>query len=341
MNKALHLQFAPAQRPLNFAASRPWLAPLAGYSDLPFRMLCRNYGAAVCETEMVSAKGLLFSCGPTSRLLRSNAQDQPLVIQLFGADPECMASAVTLLRKLGHTAFDCNFGCPVRKVARQGAGAALMADTERALAIGKAMLAAARAHMESRPDAHVGFKLRLLPNGAAPTDLGRSLEDAGASWLCLHPRTMADGFGGIARHEETARLVSAVGIPVIASGDMWDAAAAAQCLAQTGAATVMYARGALRGPIVFMRHMELMAGGSARAPDKTEIAQMIRHHVTLARQLAEGDGYFRKMRSLLPRYARGTQGVAVLRQRLCLCETWEQMEAALTEFLENNKLADV
>lgn len=323
-----------------FIPAAPWLAPLAGYSDLPFRLLCREYGAAVCETEMLSAKGLLYRSPGTGRLLRSVPQDQPLVVQLFGGDPESMGQALLILRRHGYRHFDCNMGCPVRKVMRQKAGSALMAEPALALAIGRAMLAAAKEHGPELPEipAQVGFKLRLAPNAKGDAaSLARALEDSGASWLCLHPRTAADGFGGHARWEEIARLVKAVAIPVIASGDLLEASDGIACLKETGAATVMYARGALRNPLIFSQHIGLIKGSPAQASDHAAILAIIRRHIELTRQTDEDRAAFRKIRSIIPRYARMLAGVHQLRQALCACENWKDMELALLKFWEEEK----
>lgn len=324
---------------LTFAAA-PWLAPLAGYSDLPFRLLCREYGARVCETEMVSSRGLVYETQGTGKLLRSVAADRPLVVQLFGGDPSCMAEAVLRLRGLGYDAFDCNMGCPVRKVMKQKAGAALMGEPALALEIAQAMLAAARAEGENLPhgQAVVGFKLRLDPERRTSfiVDFGRRLEDMGASWLCLHPRTARDGFGGEADWREIEALAAAVAIPVIASGDLASAEAALACLRETGAATVMYARGSLRNPRIFSQHLALLAGNGAEPLSRQALREMVRRHVELARQYCGDRQAFVKMRSIIPRYVRDFAGVNVLRQRLCQCTAWDELDRALDEFLDRD-----
>ena len=115
-----------------FSPAQPWLAPLAGWSDLPFRLLCREQGAAVCCTEMISAKGLVYGGAATRELLAVSPEDTPLVAQLFGAEPSFMAEAAKRLLDMGFAWFDCNMGCSVPKVTRTGAGAALCRDTDRA-----------------------------------------------------------------------------------------------------------------------------------------------------------------------------------------------------------------
>ena len=131
MTKVFQLPTCPSNPDtLPIGPQYPWLAPLAGYSDLPFRLLCREYGAAVCVTEMVSAKGLVYESPGTNELLMTLPEDQPLVVQLFGAEAFFLGRAVELLRQAGYGWFDLNMGCSVSKVLRQGAGAAMLGDVE-------------------------------------------------------------------------------------------------------------------------------------------------------------------------------------------------------------------
>ena len=184
---------------LPLGRSAPWLAPLAGYSDLPFRMLCRSYGAACCVTEMVSVKGLTMSRNPaTERLLETlpgpaPAGDNPLVVQLFGCEPERFRASTAMLAEWGYTAFDLNAGCPVKKVLKSGGGAKLLDDPDLLVSIARAMVEAAG----SLP---VGVKTRLGFETGKDVflDLGKRLEDAGVSWMTLHPRYGRQMFTGTA-----------------------------------------------------------------------------------------------------------------------------------------------
>lgn len=382
----------PGQTFLPLAPDAPWLAPLAGYSDLPFRLLCREYGAAVCETEMISAKGLAYRSPGTGELLASLPADQPLVVQLFGADAALMGAAVSRLRALGYRWFDCNMGCSVPKVMRQGAGAALLGDSVAALAVARAMVAAARADepcplsppvaaTPTLPDgtgagisgvAGVGFKLRLGLDTARPAlpDLALRLEDLGAAWLTVHPRTARQGFGGHADWDCLARLRGRLSIPLIASGDLFSAEDGLRCLAATGVNAVMYARGAMHDPAIFTAHRALMADSAAGiAASRTDVPgavpscaaasgtaasgtaasgtaladapvsghaalrAMIERHVALARAHGGDGAALFKMRSVVPRYVRALPGSRALRQRLCRCTHWQELEALLDEFL--------
>ena len=209
MHKAFFLPESPANPDsLPFDREHPWLAPLAGYSDLPFRLLCRQYGAAVCVTEMVSAKGLVYRSPGTGELLQSLPEDQPLVVQLFGAEASFLQRAVEMLRDVGYGWFDLNMGCSVAKVLKQGAGAAMLGDVPNALEVARAMLQAAG-------PGRVGFKIRLGLDSQRHVwrDLSLRLQDLGAGWITLHPRTARQGFGGEAAHEVLAELKQALDIP--------------------------------------------------------------------------------------------------------------------------------
>ena len=327
---SLSLPSCPANpTALPFGREFPWLAPLAGYSDLPFRLLCREYGAAVCVTEMVSAKGLAYQSPGTNELLQTLPEDQPLVVQLFGAEPVFLGRAVTLLREAGFGWFDLNMGCSVPKVLRQGAGAAMLDHVDNALAVARAMLAAAG-------PGRVGFKLRLGLDAARPVlpDLALRLEDAGAGWLTLHPRTARQGFGGTADWEALARLVPRLSIPLLASGDLFSAADGLACLERTGVAGLMYARGALHNPAVFADHAALCRGCVPKPQDAVGLKAMILRHIALARRHCPGRAALWKMRSVVPRYVRALPGARALRQELCRCEDWEAVAAALDKFLD-------
>lgn len=308
----------------------PWLAPLAGYSDLPFRALCREYGAAVCVTEMVSAKGLFYGNPGSTRLLQTDPADAPLVVQIFGSEPEIMAYATRRLRKTGFHYVDCNMGCSVRKVMRQGAGAALLASPERASEVARAVLRAAAEPLDDAPPAAVGFKLRLgvTPDKTVARELSLRLEDAGASWLCLHPRYAVQGFSGDADRSQIADLVPRLSIPLLASGDLFDAASGVRLLAETGAAGVAYARGALKDPSVFAKHRAVLEGAKPSPPNSEDLLKLAKRHVELARLHDEGRGFVR-IRSLLPRYAKNCVGVGELRRALCACASWDEIYAAL------------
>lgn len=324
-------QFTAPFPALPIGPDKPWLAPLAGYSDLPFRMLCRRYGAACCETEMVSAKGLLYGGQGSQRLLTSAAGDSPVVLQLFGSEPDIFARVMPGLLARGFTHFDLNCGCSVRKVTKSGSGSALMAKPGVLADIVRVMVAAAG-------PGNVGVKLRLGQDADTHNymELGQRLADLGVGWLTLHPRTARQLFGGQAQWEHIAELVRGVPAPVIASGDLFTAEDAARCLSATGCAGVMFARGALMDPMIFDRLKDILAGREPRLRTAQALAEAACAHIALSRELDGSGGAFRALRAFLPRYAKGFSGIRALRQRLLECQDWDELasQAATIATLE-------
>ncbi|MBQ4124473.1 MAG: tRNA-dihydrouridine synthase [Desulfovibrio sp.] len=302
---------------------------MAGYSDLPFRCLCREEGAACCVTEMVSAKGLWYDGLNTWKVLETVPWDTPLVVQLFGAEADCLGWAVRRLREKGFAWFDLNMGCSVPKVARQGAGSAMLRDPDNALACARAMIAAAL-------PGHVSFKLRLGVGRDAVNwlDLALRLEDAGAGLVTLHPRTAQEGFGGQAHWEAIAEAKRRLGIPVLASGGLFAAEDGVRCLKETGADGVMYARGALARPSVFKEHKALLRGEPAgKEIPAGELRRLIRRHMELIGRFGSEDNALYRLRSIVPRYVRSIPGVRLLRQRLCACQSLGELDGILDAFL--------
>ncbi len=327
---------APAST-LPIGPDKPWLAPLAGYSDLPFRMLCRRYGAACCETEMVSVKGLLYGGQGSQRLLTSATGDSPVVLQLFGSEPDIFERVMPGLLQRGFTHFDLNCGCSVRKVTKSGSGSALMAKPGVLCEIVRVMVAAAG-------PGNVGVKLRLGQDAGTHNymELGQRLADLGVGWLTLHPRTARQLFGGQAHWEHIAELARAVPVPVIASGDLFTAEDAARCLRETGCAGVMFARGALMDPMIFDRLRDILAGREPRLRTAQALAEGAMAHIALSRELDGTGGAFRALRAFLPRYAKGFSGIRALRQRLLECQDWDELlaQAATIATLEPQEHAE-
>ena len=305
----------------------PWLAPLAGYSDLPFRLLSKRHGCGVCCSEMVSVKGLAYKNAGTRRLIATCPEDDPMVLQLFGAEADFFKPVMDKLVNLGFRNFDLNAGCPVRKVIKSGSGAMLMEDQDKLVRIASIMVDKAATH----PDGgRVGVKFRLGFNKGDDVylDLARRLEDVGVDWVTLHPRYGRQMFGGQADWSKLALLKQAVSIPVIASGDLFTAADGVRCVEETGVDTVMFARGALYDPSIFARYTSLRRGEELPAQDGTHLAAIVREHIRLTKEF-EGDGRsFRKIRSIIPRYAKGLKGIRALRGSLLACENWEDLEKA-------------
>ena len=313
---------------------RPWLAPLAGFSDLPFRLLCHEQGCCTGVTEMVSAKGLIYQSPGTKELLQTCEQDAPLIVQLFGSEEDFLVQSIERLREAGYRYFDLNCGCPVRKVVKTGSGAALLKDTEHLLRIAKAMISA------TEPGC-MGFKIRLGWHVGQPVylPLAKDLEALGAGWVTMHPRFGAQGFTGHADWSHLKILKDNTSLPVVASGDLFQAEDAVKCVEQTGVDSIMFARGALNDPLIFSRYLCLRR---KEMPDDKSCSSMIALIHRLSELYAE-HGMERlgllKMRTLVPRFLKGLPGARALRRDIVFCKSWDDvftiLETCLAEPEEN------
>lgn len=250
-------QIGPVEVP-----TRLVLAPMAGVSVQAFRRQGRRYGAGLVCSEMVSCAGIEHGNERTLGYLRVAADEHPLAIQLFGSEARPMADAARMVEAVGADIVDINFGCPVRKVTRTGAGAHLLEEPDLACQIVEAVAKAV--------DVPVTVKLRRgVANGSrACLELAPRLVDAGAASLTLHPRSAEQMYTGTADHELTAELVSLVDVPVVASGDVTSWARAQRILAATGAEAVMVGRGAQGNPWALREIVD----GDATEPTREEVA---------------------------------------------------------------------
>jgi len=263
--------------------TRVVLAPMAGVSVQAFRRQGRRYGAGLVCSEMVSCAGLEHRNERTLGYLRVAADEHPLAIQIFGAEAAVMADAAKMVEAAGADLVDVNFGCPVRKVTKTGAGATLLDDPDRACGI-----VAAMADAVSIP---VSVKMRRgLENGSRTClEVGPRLVDAGAASLTLHPRSAKQMYTGEADHALTAELVALVDVPVVASGDVTSRARAQTVLATTGAAAVMVGRGAQGNPWALREILDDVAAAPSREEIVAELILFIRETVReLGEQRASG-----------------------------------------------------
>jgi tRNA-dihydrouridine synthase B len=237
------------------------LAPMAGVSVQAFRRQGRRYGAGLVCSEMVSCAGLSHGNERTLGYLRIGRDEQPLAVQIFGSEPAVMAEAARMVEDAGADLVDINFGCPVRKVTKTGAGATLLEEPDRACAIVEAV-----ANAVATP---VSVKMRRgVENGSrAALAIGPKLVEAGAASLTLHPRSARQMYTGSADHALTAGLVDLVDVPVIASGDVVSRGRAEEILATTGCAAVMVGRAAQGNPWALGE----IAGRSEGTPSKDEV----------------------------------------------------------------------
>jgi tRNA-dihydrouridine synthase B len=259
-------------------STRVVLAPMAGVSVQAFRRQGRRFGAGLVCSEMVSCAGIEHRNERTLGYLRVSGDEHPLAIQIFGSEPETMAEAARLVEAAGADLVDVNFGCPVRKVTKTGAGATLLEEPERACRVVDAV--------SSAVSVPVTVKLRrgLEDGSRACLEVGPRLVEAGAQALTLHPRSAKQMYTGVADHSLTAELVELVDVPVIASGDVTSRARAQAVLAATGAAAVMVGRGAQGNPWVLR---ELVDGEPAEPTREEVVAELVLFVRETMRELGE------------------------------------------------------
>jgi tRNA-dihydrouridine synthase B len=309
--------------------SRLLLSPLAGVSDLPFRLVARGLGCRFAFAEMISAAALVRGSPRTVRMLRTEPADAPLGVQLFGADPVQAARAVEILCERPPALIDFNAACPVRKVVRRGEGAALLKDPAALKAILRAMA--------SRASVPVTVKLRLGWDASSPAarEIALRAQDAGVRAVFIHGRTMRQGYAGSVDYAAIRAVKEALDIPVVASGDALTPALVKRLLDETGCDGALLARGALGNPWLFGEAEAFLSRGSVPPrPSRNEIAEtMLRHLALLCAHYGEGHGptVFRKHFAW---YTRGMAGAKPLKERAFKAATEEAMRGLIEALQE-------
>jgi tRNA-dihydrouridine synthase B len=317
MQDALHepWRIGPVEVP-----TRVVLAPMAGVSVQAFRRQGRRFGAGLVCSEMVSCAGIEHRNERTLGYLRVAVDEHPLAIQIFGSDPRVMAEAARTVAAAGADIVDVNFGCPVRKVTKTGAGATLLEDPDRASRIVEAVAGAV--------PVPVSVKMRrgLEDGSLACLEVGPRLVEAGASALTLHPRSARQMYTGSADHSLTAELVARVDVPVIASGDITSGARARAVLATTGAAAVMVGRAAQGNPWALA---EILGRSPATEPSREEVvAELVLFVRETVRELGErrASGFLKKFYGW---YLGRGRFPKALKQELVLLPTTTEVERRL------------
>ncbi len=230
-----------------YELDNPWiLAPMAGVSEMPYRVLARKMGAAAAPTELVSARGLLEGQARTERYIRHDKEtEQPFWVQIFGGDPQQMAAGAVRAGELGAKIVDVNMGCPVKKVTKNSAGSALLRSPQRAADIVRAMVDA------SGLPVTVKIRAGWDDESINCVEVGLAVQQAGCAAIAIHPRTRTQGYTGRANWGLVEQMADALSIPVIGNGDVHSAADALRMMEETGCQAVMIGRGALGNPWIF------------------------------------------------------------------------------------------
>jgi tRNA-dihydrouridine synthase B len=255
--------------------SNLFLSPLAGYTNLPFRLTLREVGGLdLATTDLVNARSLLERNPKALKLIETCPQDRPLAVQLFGAVPEEMRDAAACLESMGISSVDINMGCPVRKVCRVGGGSAMMTETDKTAALVRGMVEAVKIPITAK------MRLGWDDQNITAPDLARTLEDAGVAAIFVHGRTREQGFGGTVNLKGIRSVVQAVkSIPVVGNGDVTTPEAARMMFEETGCAGVSIGRGAFYNPWIFLHTREFLQTGVVppEPPFEERIRVMCRH----------------------------------------------------------------
>lgn len=321
-------------QPAEAAALQPfprlWLAPLAGISDWPFRLLSGELGAEACVTEMVSAQGYL-TAPPDARayqdILARHPGERLLSAQLFGYQPRYISEALKRLNDDERfQAFDLNMGCPAPKVTGSGSGSALMKEPALARRIMRAARAATTKPLSAK------FRLGWDEDTINAPLFGRMAEEEGLDFVTVHGRTRAQQYAGKADWQGIAQVRQAVRIPVIANGDVFTAEDALRILAVTGCAGLAVGRGALGNPWLFRQIQQALAGEEPRKPDRQEVLELALRHARLLCGWKGERHAVLEMRKHFAWYLKGMRGAAELRRRINVLTQLEDVEEALIRF---------
>jgi nifR3 family TIM-barrel protein len=282
-------------------SSNLFLSPLAGYTNLPFRLVVRELGGAgLCTTDLVNARSLLEKRDKAFKLIETRPEDSPLAVQLFGSVPEEMRDAAAFLESVGIASVDINMGCPVRKVCKVGGGSAMMTELDKTAALVKGMVDAVNIPITAK------MRLGWDDQNITAPDLARALEDVGVAAIFVHGRTREQGFGGSVNLAGIRSVVEAVKtIPVIGNGDIITPQAAKKMFEETGCAGVSIGRGAFYDPWIFRRSREnLVSHTVPPEPSFDERVRVMCRHLDLMVEVFGENLGCRMFRKVAPWYSK-------------------------------------
>jgi nifR3 family TIM-barrel protein len=309
-----------------------FLAPMAGVTDLPFRLLCKEMGCGLVYSEMVSAKGILYDNKNTTELLEIDPNERPVAVQLFGSDPEILGAMAKKIEPYPIDIIDVNMGCPAPKIVKNGEGSCLMKTPELVGKIVKSLV-----ESQSKP-VTIKFRKGFDDDHINAVEIAKIAEANGASAVAVHGRTREQYYSGKADWDIIKQVKAAVNIPVIGNGDVFTPQDAKNLFEHTGCDAIMVGRGAQGNPWIFKRILHYLETGEL-LPEPTaeeKVEKALRHSQMLIDYKGEYIGV-REMRKHMAWYMKGLPGAAELRGKLNHAENMEQLEVLLRGYLENHK----
>ena len=307
-----------------------FLAPMAGVSESPFRRLCRAWGADVVLTEFLSAEGIRRENEATIAKLRFGADERPIGVQIFGAEPDAMREAAALVTDLFQPEFiDINFGCPVKKVVRRNGGSGCLRDLDLVQRVIRAVISGT--HLPVTCKVRSGWNEEMRD----PVTIGLRCQDAGVKAIALHPRTRTQMFTGHAHWDEIAAMKAALEIPVIGNGDIKTAHDAFRMRQETGCDAVMIARGSFGQPWIFTQARALLEGQPMPAmPGVEERFKIALEHARMVQDYEHDPiGAALEFRKHLGWYVKGLPNSADLRKKLHVVNSFGEVEGIFADYL--------
>ena len=309
-----------------------FLAPMAGVTDLPFRILCKEMGCGLVYSEMVSAKGILYDNKNTTELLEIDPKERPVAVQLFGSDPEILGAMAKKIEQYPIDIIDVNMGCPAPKIVKNGEGSCLMKTPELVGKIVKSLV-----ESQSKP-VTIKFRKGFDDDHINAVEIAKIAEANGASAVAVHGRTREQYYSGKADWDIIKQVKEAVNIPVIGNGDVFTPQDAKNLLEHTGCDAIMVGRGAQGNPWIFKRILHYLNTGELLPEPTAE--ERVEKALRQAQMLIDYKGEYigvREMRKHMAWYMKGMPGAAELRGKLNYAENRAELESLLRGYLESHK----